>query len=60
MNRFGSTAVARAFLGRRSRCWAGGDSMGNTDPESTVPRAGSGGGGAGLRPAGADAGEGRA
>jgi hypothetical protein len=32
----------------------------NTGPESRVPRAASGGGGAGLRPAGADAGEGRA
>ena len=34
--------------------------MGNTDPESPVSRAGSGGGGAELRSAGADAGEGRA
>jgi formaldehyde-activating enzyme len=34
--------------------------MGNTGPESTVPPAGRGGGGAGLRPAGAAAGEGRA
>jgi SAM-dependent methyltransferase len=33
--------------------------LANTDPESTVPPATSGGGGAGLRPAGADAGEGR-
>jgi exodeoxyribonuclease VII small subunit len=33
--------------------------MGNTGPESTVPRAAPGGGGAGLGPAGADAGEGR-
>jgi exodeoxyribonuclease VII small subunit len=33
--------------------------MGNTGPESPVPGAASGGGGAGLRPAGADAGEGR-
>jgi exodeoxyribonuclease VII small subunit len=32
--------------------------MGNTGPEGTVPGAASGGG-AGLRPAGADAGEGR-
>jgi hypothetical protein len=46
-----------AFLGRRWRCRAGGDSMGNTDPESTVPSAASGAGGAGLRPAGADAGQ---
>jgi hypothetical protein len=44
-----------AFLGRRSRCGAGGHSIGNTGLESTVPRAASGGGGAGLRPAGADA-----
>jgi hypothetical protein len=50
----------RAFLGRRSRCGAGGHSMGNTGPESAVPRAAAGGGGAGLRPAGADAGQGRA
>jgi enoyl-CoA hydratase len=34
--------------------------MSNTGPESRVPPAASGGGGAGLRPAGADAGEGRA
>ncbi len=54
MSRAGTTASARAFLGRRSRCRAGGDvSMGNTAPESTVPRAASGDGGA-------DAGEGRA
>ncbi len=33
--------------------------MGNTGPEGPVPRAASGGGGAGLRPAGADAGQGR-
>ena len=33
---------------------------GNTGPESRVPRAASGGGGAGHRPAGADAGEGHA
>jgi phosphoribosylglycinamide formyltransferase 1 len=32
--------------------------MGNTGPESTVPPADSGGGGAGLAPAGADAGQG--
>jgi glycosyltransferase involved in cell wall biosynthesis len=32
--------------------------MGNTGPESTVPPTGRGGGGAGLRPAGADAGQG--
>jgi hypothetical protein len=51
----------RAFLGRRSQVRvAGGHSMGNTGPESAVPRAAAGGGGAGLRPAGADAGQGRA
>jgi exodeoxyribonuclease VII small subunit len=33
--------------------------MGNTGPESSAPGAASGGGGAGLRPAGAAAGEGR-
>jgi hypothetical protein len=49
-----------AFLGRRSRCGAGGNSIRNTGPESTVPRAAAGGGGAGLSPAGAVAGEGRA
>jgi exodeoxyribonuclease VII small subunit len=31
----------------------------NTDPESSVPPAASGGGGAGLRPAGAEAGQSR-
>ena len=51
---------ARAFLGRRSGCRAGGDSMRNTDPESPVPRAASGAGGAWLCQAGAVAGEGRA
>jgi hypothetical protein len=50
----------REFLGRRSRCGVGGDSMGYTGPEGTVPRAASGAGEAGLRPAGADAGEGLA
>ena len=52
--------MKRAFLGRRSRCRAGGDSMSNTAPESWVPRALSGGGGAGLCPAGAAVGEGLA
>ena len=33
--------------------------MGNTGPEGRVPGAASGGGGAGLRPVGVDAGEGR-
>ena len=50
----------RAFLGRRWRRVAGGNSMSNTGPESHVPPAASGDGGAGLRPAGAVAGEGRA
>jgi len=54
------TRRTRAFLGRRSRRRAGGHSMGNTGPESTVPRAAPGAGGAGLRPAGAGAGEERA
>ena len=52
--------MKRPFLGRRSRCRAGGHSMRNTGPEITVPRAASGSGGAGLRPAGAGAGQGRA
>jgi hypothetical protein len=43
-----------AVRGRRAQY------VGNTGPESPVPRAVSGGGGAGLRPVGADAGEGRA
>ena len=50
----------RASLGRRSWYGAGGHSTTGTGPESPVPRASSGGGGAGLRPAGADAGQGRA
>ena len=50
----------RAFLGRRSQCAAGGNSVSNTGPESRVPRAAPGEGGAGLRQAGAGAGEGRA
>ena len=57
---FAETADARAFLGRRSRCPAGADSMTKTAPESRVPRAASGGGGGRLRRPGADAGEGRA
>ena len=52
--------TSRVFLGRRSRCGAGGDSMGNTAPESTVPRAASGGAGVRLRRPGGVAGEGRA
>jgi hypothetical protein len=54
------TLTLRAFLGRRSRCEAGGHSTRGTGLESLVPRAASGDGGAGLRPAGAGAGEGRA
>jgi len=54
------TSDARAFLGRRSRCGARGHGTGGTGPEGSVPRAAAGGGGAGLRPAGADAGQGRA
>jgi hypothetical protein len=50
----------RAFLGRRWGCGAGGHNMSNTGPESPVPPAVSGRGGAWLRPAGAAAGEGRA
>ena len=59
MMRHDSITTARAFLGRRWQCGAGGHSVNDTGPESTVPPAASGGG-AGLRPAGADAGEGRA
>ncbi len=55
-----STRKPRAFLGRRSRCGAGGHSTRGTGPQSLVPRASSGGGGAGRRPAGAAAGQGRA
>ena len=55
-----TTPAACAFLGRRWWCEAGGNSVDNTGPESTVPPAASGGGGAGLRAAGATAGEGRA
>ena len=54
-------------LHARSRSWGAAASGGPegtvsryTGPESTVLAAASGGGGAGLRPAGADAGEGRA
>jgi hypothetical protein len=56
----GPSACSGAFLGRRSRCGAGGHGTRGTGPESTVPRAASGAGGAGLRPAGAGAGEERA
>jgi hypothetical protein len=56
----GPLACSGAFLGRRSQRGAGGHSAWGTGPESPVPRAASGGGGAGLRPAGADAGEERA
>jgi hypothetical protein len=54
------TRRIRAFLGRRCGCGAGGHSVGNTGPEGPVPAAGSGAGGAGLCPAEAAAGEGRA
>jgi hypothetical protein len=58
MRRPGSTPTLRTFLGRR---WGtGGNTMGNTGPESPVPPAVAGGGGAGLFPAGATAGDGRA
>jgi hypothetical protein len=50
----------RASLGRRSRCGAGGHSMGNTGLESTVPRAVSGGRRGRLRRPGAAAGQGHA
>jgi hypothetical protein len=53
------TLTPWAFLGRRWRCGAGGHSMSNTGPESTVRPAASVVGGAGLRPAGAGDGEGR-
>ena len=55
-----STLGARAFLGCRRECGAGGHSVDNTGPEGTVLAAAAGGGGAGLCPAGAAAGEGRA
>jgi len=60
MSRPVSTSDARAFLGRRSRHGAGGHGTRGTGPKGTVPRAAAGGCGAGLRPAGADAGQGRA
>ncbi len=60
-----SAAGARAFPGHRSRCGAGGDSMGDTAPESPipasiVPRAVPGGSGGRLRRPGGDAVRGRA
>jgi hypothetical protein len=60
MRRPVSISDVRTFLGRRSRHGAGGHSTGVTGLEGTVPRAAAGGGGAGLRPVGADAGQGRA
>ena len=54
------TRRVRAFLGRRCGRGAGGHSVGNTGPEGPVPAAVSGGGGAGLRLAGAAAGGERA
>jgi hypothetical protein len=55
-----TSSISDPFLGRRWRCAAGGNSVVNTGPESTVPAAASGVGGAELRPAGAVAGEGPA
>jgi hypothetical protein len=52
--------AARGFLGRRCGRGAGGNSIRNTGPESTVLAAASGGGGGRLRRPGAIAGEGRA
>jgi len=60
MRRPVSTLRTCAFLGRRCGCGAGGHSVGNTGPEGPVFAAVSGGGGAGLCPAGAGTGEGRA
>jgi hypothetical protein len=45
------------LLRRRWVCAAGGDSVRHTDPESDVQPAAPGGGGAGLSPAGAAAGQ---
>ena len=50
----------RALLGRRWRCGAGGHSIGNTGPESTVPPAVPGGPGGRLRRPGGIDGEVRA
>ena len=55
-----SPRIARALLGRRCGCGAGGHSIRNTGPESTVHAAVPGGGGGRLRRPGAVAGEGRA
>ena len=55
-----ASGAACAFLGRRCGCGAGGHSMSNTGPESTVPTAAPGDGGGRLRRPGAVAGEGRA
>ena len=60
MSNVRSTCDARAFLGRRSQCSAGGDSTRGTAPESRVLRAAPGGGGARLCRAGVGAGEERA
>ena len=51
--------AACAFLGRRCGRGAGGHSIRNTGPESTVFAAAPGGGGGRLRRPGAVAGEGR-
>jgi len=60
MRRLGATRRIRAFLGRRCGCGAGGHRVRNTGPEGPVHAVVSGGGGAGLCPAQAAAGEGRA
>jgi hypothetical protein len=58
--------MSRAFLGRRSQRMQASDAMGSTTGTTKrrerriLPRAAAGVGGAGLRPAGADDGEGRA
>jgi hypothetical protein len=56
----GPTPSACVFLGRRGGCGAGGHSVRHTGPEGPAPAAVSGGGEAGLCPAGAGADEGRA
>jgi hypothetical protein len=60
MRRDDSILCVCAFLGRRCGCGAGGQSIGNTGPESTVHAAAPGAGGGRLRRPGAVAGEGRA
>ena len=48
-----------AFLGRRSWCVAGGDSVNDTAPQGDVPRATTADAGGGLRPPGGVGGQGR-